>query len=124
MYNVRLMEIVQPVEDLDNVIGSETFIELAKRLQSLLKRSVLGELENDTEGGRRISRHALVLDDVGMRESLDEVDLARELLYLVLAEVLEPNALDGDYLTRVEVQGAIDRTELVTAYTIAELLYH
>jgi hypothetical protein len=70
------------------------------------KRGRRNSLEDDVERVL-VPHHALVLDDAGMREPLDEFDLLHELGNLVLAESLEPDPLDGDHLSRREVQGSV-----------------
>ena len=58
------------------------------------------------------------------RQWAEKVDFTHELCDLVVSAALQLDPLDCHHLTRVEVQGAIDRAKLTTSDAVAELICH
>jgi hypothetical protein len=78
-------------------------------------------LEDDVERVV-VAAKAKILDDTGMVQASTQFNLAHELLDFIFLHALQSDALDGDHLASVEVEGAIDRAILTTANAIAKLL--
>jgi hypothetical protein len=69
-----------------------------------------------------VPRHAFVLDDARMRESLQHLDFTHDVPHFGLLHTLKPNPLDGCHLAGTEIEAAVDRAKLPAADTVAHLL--
>jgi hypothetical protein len=66
--------------------------------------------------------HAFILDDTRVRHALDQINLSHQLSDLLFLETFKSDPLDSYHLARVQIQGAVNRPELPTANTVAQLL--
>jgi len=144
VHDALAVEVGEALEDLGRVARDEELGELAELLDRLLERARLAvparkrrvsrcrasrahkerrgdALEDDVEEVLG-PNGALVPDDTRVREAAQELDLAAQLLDLVLRLALEQDALDGDDLAVAEVERAVDGPELAAPDRLAKLL--
>lgn len=65
---------------------------------------------------------AIVLDNVGVVQVLEQVNLHLHVLQVCGAQVLEADLLDGDGLAGAPVEGAVDAPKGALAQTVAQLV--
>lgn len=135
-----LVQVQQAVEDLGHVEGDEVFRKLAEVLADAVQRPVLAvpaklapilpsipvcmamHLLQDYVQTLGALDEAVVLDDVGMVEVLEQVDLQHDGLEVGRAQVLQPDLLDGYRLAGAPVQGAVHAAKGALAQTVAQLV--
>ena len=66
--------------------------------------------------------HPFVLDNAGVRQPFDKVDLTHKLRNFLLLEAFKPDPLHSDHLPGVQVERAIHSTKLSASNTIPKLL--
>jgi hypothetical protein len=77
-------------------------------------------LENNIQA-LRAPDEAIVLDNVGMVEVLEQVNLHFHVLQVGHTQVLQPDLLDGDRLARAPIQRAVHATKGPLAQAIPKL---
>ena len=64
---------------------------------------------------------SVVLDNIGMVEVFEQINLHFHILQVCDAQILEADLLDGHGLARAPIQGPIDATKGALAQTVAQL---
>jgi hypothetical protein len=67
--------------------------------------------------------HSFILDDTGMRQPLDEIDLPHKLGNFLLLEPIKPEPFHSYHLPGIQVECTIDGAKLSAPNTITQLLY-
>lgn len=121
MYDTLLVKIEQPMQDLGHVQSHKIFRKLAEVLADAVQRAVLAVLQDDVQTVRAAHK-ALVLDNVGVIQVLQQVDLHFHVLQVCSTQVLKAHLLDSNRLTGAPVESTVDAAKGAFAQAIAQLV--
>ena len=121
MNNTLLVEIEQSVQDLRHVQGNQVFRKLAEVLADAVQRAILAILQDDVQAVGAAHK-ALVFDNIGVVQVLEQVDFHLHVLQVGGAQVLEAHLLDGNRLAGAPVEGAVNAAKGAFAQAVAELV--
>lgn len=121
MDDTLLMEVEQAVQDLRHVQSDKILRELSKVLADAMQRAILTVLQDDVQAVRAAYK-ALVLDNVGVVQVLQQVDLHLHVLQVGSAQVLQAHLLDGNRLAGAPIEGAVHTTKGALTEAVAQLV--
>lgn len=111
----------QTMQNLSDIQRHQVFRKLAKVFAYLMERALFAVLQDDVQTVGRLDE-AVVFDNVGMIQILQQINLLHNDIEFALGEVGEEDLLDGDCFARGPVQSAIDAAESTSSKDLTELL--
>jgi len=121
VHHALRVQVVQPLQNLLDVDRDEALGEGSKLLDRVRQRSVFDVLEDDVEVFFGLDA-CDVFDNVGMVESIEQIDFADHARELLLRDAAQQDLLDSDDISSVHLERLVDHAVAAFADHISELV--